>query len=136
MWTETGSVTRLLLSKLKTRPDPTRPDPTRPDPYFSSLIRDILCMATYSYSGYHGHQSNVISIYILHYHGHISKHKTVLKILGKRKKKNTKNPAIKKFETINRCKTDLKNLRKNVTLSLQEIIYHDIFFFYASLTYC
>ena len=25
MWTETGSVTRLLLSKLKTRPDPTRP---------------------------------------------------------------------------------------------------------------
>ena len=83
MWTETGSVTRLLLSKLK-----TRPDPTRPDPYFSSLIRDILCMATYSYSGYHGHQSNVISIYILHYHGHISKRKTVLKILGKRKKKH------------------------------------------------
>ena len=84
-------------------------------------------MATYSYSGYHGHQSNVISIYILHYHGHISKHKTVLKILGKRKK-NTKNPAIKKFETIKKCKT-------NLTLSLQEIIYYDFFFFYASLTY-
>ena len=70
----------------------------------------------------------------IHHGVYISKHKTELKILSKRNK-NTKNPAIKKFETINRCKTDLKNLRKNVTVSLQEIIYHDIFFFYASLTY-
>ena len=60
-------------------------------------------------------------------------HKTVLKILVKRNK-NTKNPAIK-FEKIKNCKAILKNLRKSVTLSLQEIIYYDLFFFYASLTY-
>ena len=71
---------------------------------------------------------------VLHYHGvYISKHKTVLKILVKRNK-NTKNPAIK-FEIIKNCKAILKNLRKSVTLSLQEIIYYDFFFFYASLSY-
>ena len=71
---------------------------------------------------------------VLHYHGlYISRHTTVLNILVKRSK-NTKNPAIK-FETIKNCKANLKNLRKSVTLSLQEIIYYDFFFFYASLTY-
>lgn len=71
---------------------------------------------------------------VLHYHGvYISKHKTELKIVVTRSK-NTKNPAIK-FETIKNCKANLKNLRKSVTPSLQKIIYHDFFFFYASLTY-
>ena len=65
---------------------------------------------------------------VLHYHDvYISRHKTVLKILVKRNK-NTKNPAIK-FEIIKNCKANLKNLRKSVTLSLQEIIYYDFFFF-------
>ena len=71
---------------------------------------------------------------VLHYHGvYISRHKTVLKILVKRSK-NTKNPATK-FETIKNCKANLKNVRKSVTLSLQEIIYYDFFCFDASLTY-
>ena len=61
MWTETDSFTRLLLSKLKTRP----------------IHTCALSTATYSPKQ---HDLNV-----LHYHGvYIAKHKTVLKILVKR----------------------------------------------------
>ena len=78
MWSETGSFTRLLLSKLKSRP----------------VHSSGLSSGTYS-AWLHIHILAIMvtkatwSQYILHYHGvYISKHKTVLKILGKRKKKH------------------------------------------------
>ena len=120
MWTKTDSFTRFLLSKLKTRPVLLLSHP-------GHILHGYIFIFWLSWS------PKQRDLNVLHYHGiYISKHKTVLKILVKRKKKN---PAIKKFETIDRCKTDLKNLRKSFTLSLQEIIYHELFFFYASLTY-
>ena len=114
MWTETDSFTRFLLRKLKTRPVLLLSHP-------GHILHGYIFIFWLSWS------PKQRDLNVLHYHGiYISKHKTVLKILVRRNK-NTKNPAIK-FETIKKCKT-------NLTLSLQEIIYYDIFCFYASLTY-
>ena len=112
---------RLIVSKVKTRPVLLLSHP-------GHILHGYILIFWLSWSP---KQRN---LNVLHYHGvYICEHKTVLKILVKRNK-NTKNPAIK-FETIKKCKSNLKNIWKSVTLSLQGRIYHDFFFFHASLTY-
>ena len=122
MWTETGSFTRLLLSKVKSRP------------VHSSGFHPGHILHGYIFIFWLSWSPKQRDLNILHYDGvYISKHKTVLKILGKRNK-NTKNSAIK-FETINRCKNDLKNLRKSVTLSFARNNLPRLLLLYALLTY-
>ena len=71
---------------------------------------------------------------VLHYHGvYISKHKTVLKYWVKGWKHRESSDKVWDNQQVQNWFK--KYLQKSVTLSLQEIIYHDFFFFHASLTY-